>query len=180
MPFCKTNKLFLFFLLWFNATLSQNFPGNHYTASNELPNNTVRSIFIDSKDILWIGTDNGVVRKENDVFKNFFEEDGLALNSCWAISEDKNNNIWFGSYGGGLSIYDGAKFKVISKKEGLAHNEITGLFPNENYMFVGTSNGISRININTYKVDSWKISTKTELLRVTGFFEYQDHIYSYL
>jgi len=75
---CKTNKLFLFFILWLNIALSQNFPGNHYTASNKLPNNTVRSIFIDSEDILWIGTDNGVVKKENDVFKNFFEEDGLA------------------------------------------------------------------------------------------------------
>jgi len=174
---CKTNKLFLFFILWLNIALSQNFPGNHYTASNKLPNNTVRSIFIDSEDILWIGTDNGVVKKENDIFKNFFAEDGLALNSCWAIAEDKNNNMWFGSYGGGVSIYDGAKFKVISEREGLAHNEITRLFPYNNYMFAGTSDGVSRIDINTLKVDSWKIPTEEELIRITGFFEYQDQVY---
>jgi len=85
--------------------------------------------------------------------------------------------MWFGSYGGGVSIYDGATFKVISEKEGLAHNEITRLFPYNNYMFAGTSDGVSRIDINTLKVDSWKIPTEEELIRITGFFEYQDQVY---
>src|SRR6056297_26563 len=125
MPSYKVIKLSLFFFLWFNLVSSQNYPGKNYNATNELPNNAVRSLLVDSNNILWIGTENGVVKKENDEFKYFFEEDGLALNSCWAIAEDKNKHLWFGSYGEGVSFYDRFKFKVISEKDGLVHNEIT-------------------------------------------------------
>lgn len=177
MPFYKTNKLFLFFLLWLNLAFSQNYPGKNYTAATELPNNTVRSLLVDSNNILWIGTDNGVVRKENDVFKNYFEEDGLALNNCWAIAEDENKKLWFGSYGAGVSIYDGNKFKVISKKDGLVHNQITKLFSYGKNMYVGTSDGLSVIDINNFQVLSFNASTGKDLFRVLGFFEYRKEIY---
>ncbi len=163
--------------MWATLALSQNYPSKNYTSSNELPNNTVRSLLVDSNNILWIGTDNGVVRKENDIFSNFFEEDGLALNSCWAIAEDKNKNIWFGSYGEGVSVYDGTKFKVISKKQGLVHNEITKLFAHENNIYVGTSDGVSVININTFEVFSLNNDRDKELFRVQDFFEYNEEIY---
>ncbi|PTX43732.1 hypothetical protein C8P64_2264 [Christiangramia gaetbulicola] len=177
MPFCKTTSLFLLVFLWLNLAFSQNFPSKNYNAATELPNNTVRALLVDSDNILWIGTDNGVVKKENDVFKYFFEEDGLALNSCWAIAEDKNRNLWFGSYGEGLSIYDGTKFRVISENEGLVHNEITSLFSNRDEMFVGTSDGVSVVNIHTLKVQTFNIPEKDELFRVQEFFEYEDQVY---
>ncbi|MGM0392713.1 MAG: ligand-binding sensor domain-containing protein, partial [Bacteroidota bacterium] len=170
-------KLFLFFFLWVNIAFSQNFPSKNYTAANELPNNSVRSLLVDSNNILWIGTENGVVKKENDVFTTFFEEDGLALNSCWAIAEDKNKNLWFGSYGEGVSIYDGLKFKVLSEKEGLAHNEITNLFSFGNYMYIGTSDGVSMIDVNTFEVLSLNMPSNDELFRVHNFFEYRKQIY---
>ncbi|MGB8375318.1 MAG: histidine kinase [Salegentibacter sp.] len=177
MPFYKTNKLFLFFLLWLNVAFSQKYPGRNYTAATELPNNTVRSLLVDSNNVLWIGTDNGVVRKENDVFKNYFEEDGLALNNCWAIAEDENEHIWFGSYGAGVSIYDGNNFRVISKKDGLVHNQITQLFSYGKNMYIGTSDGVSVIDINTLQVFSFDPPTGKDLLRVMGFFEYRKEIY---
>ena len=102
---------------------SQNYPTKNYTAAKDLPNNSVRSILVDSNNSLWIGTENGVIKKENDEFQYFFEEDGLAQNSCWAIAEDKNGKLWFGSYGEGVSIYDGYKFKILSEKDGLVHNQ---------------------------------------------------------
>ena len=137
----KNTKSFLLFFFWFNLAFSQNYPVKNYNATNDLPNNTVRSLLVDSNNILWIGTDNGVVKRENDVFRYFFEEDGLAMNSCWAIAEDKNQNLWFGSYGGGVSMYDGYRFRVLSEKDGLAHNEITKLFSFQDHIFVGTSDG---------------------------------------
>ena len=177
MPSYKIIKLFLLLFLWVNLAFSQNQPGKNYTAANELPNNSVRSLLIDSNNILWIGTENGVVSKENDVFKYFFEEDGLALNSCWAIAEDQNKNLWFGSYGEGVSIYNGFKFKVISEKDGLVHNQITKLFPNGNYMYVGTSNGVSRIDITSFKINSWSLPAENDLVRIDGFFEYKEQVY---
>src|SRR5690606_26381345 len=163
MPFYKIIKLFPFFFLWVNILFSQNFPGKNYTAATALPNNSVRSLLLDSNNILWIGTENGVVKKENDALTYFFEEDGLALISCWAIAEDSNKNLWFGSYGEGLSIYNDTKFKVISEKEGLVHNEITRLFSSGNYMYVGTSDGVSIIDVATFKVLSLNTPSTNEL-----------------
>jgi len=177
MQFYKIIRLFLLFFLWVHVAFSQNFPGKNYTAANELPNNAVRSLFVDSSNILWIGTENGLVKKENDIFTNFFEEDGLALNSCWAIAEDKNKKMWFGSYGEGLSIYDGDKFEVISEKDGLVHNEITKLFSYGNHLYVGTSDGVSLIDINTYKVVPLSTKPNNELFRIQDFFEFKDQIY---
>ncbi len=118
-----------------------------------------------------------MVKKENDVFKYFFEEDGLALNSCWAIAEDKNKKLWFGSYGEGISVYDGYKFRVLSEKEGLVHNEITKLFSYGNYMYVGTSDGVSKIDITTFEIESWSVPAEDELIRINGFFESKGQVY---
>lgn len=177
MPFYKTIKTFLLCFFGFNIVFSQNFPSRNYTSANELPNNAVRSLLIDSNNFLWIGTENGVVKKENDVFKYYFEEDGLALNSCWAIAEDENRKLWFGSYGEGVSIYDGFKFEVISEEEGLVHNEITKLFSHGEQMYVGTSDGVSIIDINSFQVLSLKTPLEKELFRVQDFFEYRKQIY---
>ncbi len=177
MPFSRTSRLFLLIFLWSGLAFSQHYPGKLYSAAKELPNNSVRSSLVDSNNVLWIGTENGVIRKENDVLKYFFEEDGLALNSCWAIAEDKNKNLWFGSYGEGISIYDGTSFKVISEKDGLVHNEITELFPHGKFMYVGTSDGVSMVDINTFEVFSLDVPKDDQLFRITGFFEYGKEIY---
>lgn len=176
MPSCKTTSLFFIFFLGLVTAFSQNYPGKHYTSARELPNNSVRSLLVDSNNILWIGTDNGVVKKENQELEYFFEEDGLALNSCWAIAEDRNGRLWFGSYGEGLSVYDGFKFKLISEEDGLVHNEIISLYAADNWMYVGTSNGVSRIDVDTYEVYSYEVTTEN-LFRVSDFIEYEEKVY---
>ncbi|MHA6280249.1 sensor histidine kinase [Salinimicrobium sp. CAU 1759] len=182
MPFYRVIKFCCFFLLWSNSAFSQIYPVKNYTAANELPNNAVRSLLVDSNNVLWIGTENGVVKKENDTFKYFFEEDGLALNSCWAIAEDNNKNLWFGSYGAGITVYNGQDFKVISQEDGLVHNEITKLLSRGNKMFVGTSDGVSVVDINSFEVHSLRLSRENELFRIQNFFIYRDEVYfaSYL
>ncbi|MGI0107481.1 sensor histidine kinase [Salinimicrobium sp. WS361] len=177
MPFYRTTRSFLLLFLWCNLALSQNYPVKHYNSANELPNNAVRSLLVDSDKALWIGTENGVVKKENGVLKYYFEEDGLALNSCWAIAEDKKGNLWFGSYGEGISIYDGFDFTVISEEDGLIHNEITKLFSYQDQVFVGTSDGVSIIDINTFEVVSLKNPPEKKLFRVQDFFSYNNEIY---
>ncbi|WP_037319060.1 histidine kinase [Salegentibacter sp. Hel_I_6] len=177
MPFYKITRLFLLAFLWFNFAFAQNYPTKNYTAINQLPNNSVRSVLVDSKNRLWVGTENGVVKKENGEFQYFFEEDGLAQNSCWAIAEDESKSLWFGSYGEGISIYDGFEFKIISERDGLVHNQITKLFSSGNDMYVGTSNGVSIIDINTFEINALNTPPGRELFRVQDFLEYENQIY---
>jgi ligand-binding sensor domain-containing protein len=54
------------------------------------------------KNVLWIGTENGVSTMQNGEFSIINESNGLGHNSCWDISQDIDGNMWFASYGGGV------------------------------------------------------------------------------
>lgn len=174
----KKNKFFIFFLLLLNFAVAQKYPSKNYTTLDGLPSNSIYSIFKDSREILWIGTNNGLTKIVNNNFQTFYEKDGLAFNNCWDIKEDKNKNLWFASYGGGLTFYNGKTFKIINKNAGLVHNNIRKLYLFENYLFVGTHDGISIIDINTFEITNLKkADTKFGNFQVMDFFSYQNEVY---
>jgi ligand-binding sensor domain-containing protein len=41
--------------------------------------------------------------------------------------EDKSGNLWFGTYGGGVSKYDGKSFTHFTEKEGLSNNTVLSM-----------------------------------------------------
>ncbi|RAI84186.1 sensor histidine kinase [Algoriphagus yeomjeoni] len=173
--------LFLFFLtaLVFSFSVeAQQIPSFNFTTADGLPNNSIRSLLIDSRGILWIGTENGVSKLENGVFQNFYESDGLGFNSCWAIAEDKKGNVWFGSYGGGISVFDGQKFHVFTTADGLADNRIRHFYPYQNKMLIGTEDGVSIADLETFEISSILSSIeKSELNYTAGFFEVDDRLF---
>lgn len=90
----------------------------YYTENDGLLSNTVRCIYEDSKGFLWFGTREGVSKlitstpgssldnksKETSFhFINYTVEDGLSNNYVFTILEDDEGNMWFGTYGGGVS-----------------------------------------------------------------------------
>jgi ligand-binding sensor domain-containing protein len=76
---------------------------------------------------LWIGTENGVSTMQNGEFSIINESNGLGHNSCWDISQDIDGNMWFASYGGGVSKFDGQSFTVFTK-QGLLANKTRKFF----------------------------------------------------
>src|SRR5690606_2880242 len=116
-------------------------PTKHFSTENILPNNTVRTLLYDDNGTLWIGTDNGLVKKHNNTVTSYFVENGLPLNNIWALSQDEEKNIWIGTYGGGIAYYNKKNFCAISIEDGLSNNEITELKVKGDLLFVGTSNG---------------------------------------
>lgn len=176
MRFSIKNNFFLLFFLCCFTINAQKHHCKNYTAADDLPNNTVRSLLINKKGNLWIGTDNGLVLKENNVFTSYFEEDGLSQNNIWALAEDPNQQLWIGSFGGGVSIFDGTQFKNIKKEKGLVHNNVIKLFQFKNYMCVGTYDGLSLIDINSHQILSIKPKT-IKPFKVSGFFTYKNELY---
>lgn len=172
------NKLSFFLIFFPILLLGQYFPSRNYSTTDGLPNNAVRSLFLDSKNVLWIGTENGVSRMENGTFSTIDEADGLGYNSCWDISQDANGNMWFASYGGGVSKFDGKKFTVFTTKNGLSSNRVRKVFSFKNKMYVGTELGISIIDIKTNKVFTPKgILPHFGKFIVTDFFLYNGEVY---
>lgn len=159
-------------------THAQQYPSRNFTTVDGLPNNAIRSLFFDSRGLLWIGTENGLSKMENNVFQNFDEYDGLAFNSCWAIEVDPLGQMWFGSYGGGLTFFDGQTFRAFRKEDGLINQKIRNLFYFEDRIWVGTENGVSAIDIRTMEIISLpeSISSGTQSY-VSGFFVHNQRLH---
>ena len=165
------------FLLVFTTVFAQKYPSKNYTTSEGLQNNAVRSLFVDKDHVLWVGTENGVSRFINGQFYNLSEEDGLGHNSCWDISQDSDGNMWFASYGGGISKFDGKKFTLFSAKNGLPSDKIRKVFPFKNNIYVGTEQGISIIDIKTSKISTPKVPKTKEDFICIDFFVYHNDVY---
>ncbi|MEN8121872.1 MAG: two-component regulator propeller domain-containing protein, partial [Bacteroidota bacterium] len=73
-------------------------------------------------------------------------EQGMASSYVWSILEDRKGNIWFGTWEGGVSKYDGESFTNFTEKEGLSHNIVLSIIEdkNENLWFGTYGGGVSK------------------------------------
>ncbi len=144
MQLLLKNKLILCFLFISTWLCAAKYPSQHFTIREGLPSNAVYCILKDSKGIVWIGTDAGLVRYDGFHFQTFSKKNGLVGNFIRDIKEDKNGNLWIACYGDGLSRFDGTHFINYSPKNGLVHSEIRCLYFDEKQnLNIGTERGLS-------------------------------------
>ncbi|MEO7308992.1 MAG: histidine kinase [Chitinophagaceae bacterium] len=103
----------LFFLI---TTISaagqlQNAPVlTHISEANGLSENIVYTVFEDSRQLVWIGTADGLNLMDGStitIFKNVAgDSSSIAGNSITCITEDSSHNVWIGMGGTGLSRYN--------------------------------------------------------------------------
>lgn len=81
-------------------------------------------------------------------FTNYTVEDGLAQSQVTALCQDSRGNIWMGTFGGGISIFDGHRFTNLTTDEGLRSNFITYLYEDydDNIWFSMGKDGVGRYN----------------------------------
>lgn len=65
-----------------------------------LPNNRVLSIFQDSEQSIWVGTNAGLYRLRETPFTNLTLQQGLADNYVRTVLEHSDGSVWIGSAGG--------------------------------------------------------------------------------
>ena len=74
-----------------------------------------------------------------------FRVDGASPNYVVALEIDHTGKAWVGTWGAGLSIWDGNKFTTLTKKDGLPSNHVFMLFEDSKQrMWIGTSHGLAR------------------------------------
>ena len=83
------------------------------------------------------------VRKRKESWESFDDIDGLG-HECGCLLEDKDGNVWIGTYNG-LSRYDGRKFVTFTDKDGLIGKSIQCLLQDrEGNLWIGTTEGLSK------------------------------------
>jgi ligand-binding sensor domain-containing protein len=85
----------------------KNIPGN----PNSISNNRIKSLFIDSNNNFWIGTENGGLNlfdrdKKQFIHYRMDEFNPMSLNneSIQAITQVRVGNIWVCTFGGGVNV----------------------------------------------------------------------------
>jgi ligand-binding sensor domain-containing protein/signal transduction histidine kinase len=75
-------------------------------------------------------------------FSIFTKRHGLKYSAVHCMMQDRSGNIWFCTYGGGVSKYDGKSFTHFTEKEGLSNNRVWSVMQDrdENIWF-GTDGG---------------------------------------
>ena len=65
-----------------------------------------------------------------------------------SILEDKSGNLWFGTWGGGLSKFDGKSFTHYTEKEGLSDNVVWSILEDkEGNLWFGTyKDGVNKFD----------------------------------
>ncbi|MCV9387025.1 hybrid sensor histidine kinase/response regulator transcription factor [Reichenbachiella ulvae] len=86
-------------------------------------------------------------------FSTLSIRDGLPSNIISGVEQDQYDFIWI-STSSGLARYDGNKFTVLKKGEGeksLPNNELTTIAAVGDYLYVGSWDGLAKVNIKTFE-----------------------------
>jgi signal transduction histidine kinase/ligand-binding sensor domain-containing protein len=89
------------------------------------------------------------IRDQNPYnFSSLNKLQGLRHNIFRSLIQDSKGNIWFGSYGGGVTKFDGVYFTHYTEKEGLCNNYILKIYEDRqgNIWFGSDGGGISKFD----------------------------------
>jgi len=73
------------------------------TLKDGLTSNHITDIFEDRRGVIWICTNRGISRLENDRIEKLTTSEGLSSNNVWSVCDDREGNIWIATDGGGVN-----------------------------------------------------------------------------
>jgi ligand-binding sensor domain-containing protein len=147
-----------------------------YTVANTagaLPNDWVYALHAGKNGEIWFATEGGLARFRDEAWQNWTHEDGLGAdyervreqiefdietisvaynpNYIVALEVDNDGVVWCGTWGGGLSSFDGDRWQSYTVADGLPGNHVFMLHVDPaGVLWVGTNNGLARLDHGTF------------------------------
>ncbi|MFT4924107.1 MAG: signal transduction histidine kinase/ligand-binding sensor domain-containing protein [Phenylobacterium sp.] len=124
----------------------------HLTIDHGLSQSSVFATLQDSKGFMWFGTEDGLNRYDGYEFKVFRHDPqnphSISRNLVRFIYEDAKNNLWVGTNGGGLNLFDRGTERFVRYRHhpldphSLGHDDVRSIFEDDNgVLWVGTNGG---------------------------------------
>ncbi|MBT4500639.1 MAG: SpoIIE family protein phosphatase [Gemmatimonadetes bacterium] len=109
---------------------------------------SMKPLLEDGQGRLWFATggeNGGIDLFDGEQWTTFDGNIGLAHENVVCMHQDRAGNLWFGSWGEGVSRYDGEQFERFTAEDGLAHDEVFDILEDpEGNLWFATSGGVSR------------------------------------
>ena len=108
---------------------------------------STRCLLVDRRGDLWIGTDGGLSHMHGGAFLSDAATTALARMKIWAIHEDSDGGLWFGTRNSGLFRYRDGELAHFTAEDGLASNAIYQILEdNAGHLWMSGPNGVSLLN----------------------------------
>ncbi len=123
------------------------------TNTPELVDAQILSLRTDGEGNLWIGTGRGVLRYRDCRFTHYDAHNGLTNDYVSCITQDESGAMWFGTDGGGLSVWNGERFRTFAAAEGLPDEHVWALAVNANgNVCAATNAGVAELRDGRFSV----------------------------
>ena len=154
-----------------------------------LTNKSVLGVCCDNSDNVWVGTDGSGINLINSDFQrveNYHKFDGMAIQSTFC---DSKNNVWIGCYMGGAYVKRNGSEQFVQIFADAADTDVRTFYEDHNHsIWISTSRGVYKVDINTLKVKLYFMPKESHLTRSVccdkmgrvwiGTFDYGFGVYS--
>lgn len=112
-----------------------------------LTGHTIKAIYRDAVDAMWVGTDRGVYRDSAGVWTHFSTDDGLPHDLVRVVRQTSDGAVWFGTNGGGIARYSNGTIEALSTRSGFPSDLVRDIHElSPGVLLVGTEDsGLLRI-----------------------------------
>lgn len=136
---------------------------SYFSQENGLVGTSITALFCDKENNIWIGSENKSGLTKYDPLKGEFKK--IIIGDEYipkAITQTADGSIWIGTTSGLLSLRSDTVVLSLTEETGLLSNNIKLLLAEGNdYLYIGTNNGLNRYNL--------KDSTIASFTRRNGF-----------
>ncbi len=116
-----------------------------------LTEDVIWSLYLDSKDRMWIGTGGGtsLTYSEGGVFKHLSLFNGMNYEFMVDICEDAGGDIWIATWFHGLIRYDGVTMQSFKEYEGFPNDDLEAIVADRSgNIWVGTfGSGVAKYSL---------------------------------
>ncbi len=138
----KHFKTILKFLLLFMSAMNVYAQGTltQFTSADGLLDNWIYSIAVDSNDVVWVGSENGVSWYDGNYWEKYTK---MLHDPIRSIVIDSNGDVWAGSVASGLLRYNGDTWTTYTEADEQRLNIISLAIGKDDVVWVGTSGLLS-------------------------------------
>lgn len=149
IPVVKNEKMKQYLSLWtilLSSGLMTSCQGQNRSdegVNKIVPGTITRNLIQDRNGTIWLATFEGLLKYDGHSFSNVTKK--VSPGRFFSAREDRQGNIWLGSIGDGVYVYDGQSFQHFTTEDGLVDDRVTNIYQdNRGHIWLGTTGGLSR------------------------------------